>query len=60
MSSNQFERGEALEKITQDVKLVLQEEVEEEGLRFLPKAVDAVRKKVYFYFCSRIVCLCLS
>ncbi|XP_021821379.1 polyribonucleotide nucleotidyltransferase 2, mitochondrial [Prunus avium] len=41
-----FERGEALENITQDVKKVLEEECDEESLRLLPKAVDTVRKKV--------------
>lgn len=42
----QFERGEALEKITQDVKRVLEEECDEESLKVLPKAVDTVRKMV--------------
>ncbi|KAL5540637.1 hypothetical protein UlMin_043212 [Ulmus minor] len=41
-----FERGEALEKIAQDVKRVFEEEGDEESLKFLPKAVDTVRKKV--------------
>ncbi|KAK7266061.1 hypothetical protein RIF29_18701 [Crotalaria pallida] len=41
-----FERGEALENITQDVKRVLEEEGDEESLKVLPKAVDTVRKKV--------------
>lgn len=42
----QFERGEALENITQDVRKVLEEECDEESLKLLPKAVDTVRKKV--------------
>lgn len=42
----QFERGEALENITQDVRKALEEECDEESLRLLPKAVDTVRKKV--------------
>lgn len=41
-----FERGEALENITQDVKKVLEEEGDEESLKVLSKAVDTVRKKV--------------
>ncbi|KAK4282381.1 hypothetical protein QN277_013765 [Acacia crassicarpa] len=41
-----FERGEALDKITQDVRRVLEEECDEEGLKVLSKAVDTVRKKV--------------
>ncbi|XP_010248546.1 PREDICTED: polyribonucleotide nucleotidyltransferase 2, mitochondrial isoform X2 [Nelumbo nucifera] len=41
-----FERGEALDKITQDVKRILEEECDEDSLKVLPKAVDAVRKKV--------------
>ncbi|XP_060192274.1 polyribonucleotide nucleotidyltransferase 2, mitochondrial [Lycium barbarum] len=41
-----FERGEALEKITQDVKRVLEEEGDDEGLKILPKTVDTVRKQV--------------
>lgn len=44
----QFERGEALEKITQDVKRALEEEGDEEGLKILPKTVDTVRKQVSF------------
>lgn len=70
----QFERGEALENITQDVKKVLEEECDEESLRLLPKAVDTVRKKVshakmklnriqYLFPCLdyfHIVCLCAS
>ncbi|KAB1209145.1 Polyribonucleotide nucleotidyltransferase 2, mitochondrial [Morella rubra] len=45
-SYGKFERGEALEKITQDVKRALEEECDEESLKLLPKAVDTVRKKV--------------
>ncbi|KAJ8546348.1 hypothetical protein K7X08_018931 [Anisodus acutangulus] len=41
-----FERGEALEKITQDVKRALEEEGDDEGLKILPKTVDTVRKQV--------------
>ncbi|KAL5725184.1 polyribonucleotide nucleotidyltransferase [Ranunculus cassubicifolius] len=41
-----FERGEALDNITQDVKKVLEEEGDEESLKVLPKAVDTVRKQV--------------
>ncbi|XP_078429186.1 polyribonucleotide nucleotidyltransferase isoform X2 [Wolffia australiana] len=41
-----FERGEALDIITQDAKLVLEEQGDEDSLRFLPKAVDTVRKKI--------------
>lgn len=43
----QFERGEALDNITQDVKRVLEEEGDEESLKVLSKAVDTVRKKVW-------------
>lgn len=42
----QFERGEALENITQDVKRTLEEEGDDEGLKILPKMVDTVRKQV--------------
>lgn len=45
-SYGKFERGEALDNITQDVKRVLEEEGDEESLNFLPKVVDTVRKKV--------------
>ena len=45
--SFQFERGEALEKITQSVKAKLEEENDEDSLKFLSKAVDTVRKQVY-------------
>ncbi|KAL7190353.1 hypothetical protein ACSBR2_022601 [Camellia fascicularis] len=41
-----FERGEALDKITQDVKKVLVEECDEESLKVLSKAVDTVRKQI--------------
>ncbi|KAL3629196.1 Polyribonucleotide nucleotidyltransferase 2, mitochondrial [Castilleja foliolosa] len=41
-----FERGEALDNITQDVKKSLEEDGDEEGLKFLSKTVDNVRKKV--------------
>lgn len=42
----QFERGEALDTITQDVKMALEEECDEESLQGLSKAVDTVRKQV--------------
>ncbi|XVF16376.1 hypothetical protein REPUB_Repub10bG0026100 [Reevesia pubescens] len=45
-SYGKFERGEALEKITQDVKSTLEEECDEQSLKLLPKVVDTVRKKV--------------
>ncbi|GAV67944.1 KH_1 domain-containing protein/S1 domain-containing protein/RNase_PH domain-containing protein/RNase_PH_C domain-containing protein/PNPase domain-containing protein [Cephalotus follicularis] len=45
-SYGKFERGEALDKITQDVKGALEEECDEESLKVLPKVVDTVRKKV--------------
>ncbi|KAJ7970811.1 Polyribonucleotide nucleotidyltransferase [Quillaja saponaria] len=45
-SYGKFERGEALDKITQDVKSALEEEGDEESLKVLPKAVDTVRKEV--------------
>ncbi|KAL6899589.1 hypothetical protein ACP4OV_006247 [Aristida adscensionis] len=41
-----FERGEALENITQSVKAKLEEENDEDSLKFLYKAVDTVRKQV--------------
>ncbi|KAJ8479585.1 hypothetical protein OPV22_023312 [Ensete ventricosum] len=41
-----FERGEALDKITQTVKAKLEEECDEESLKVLPKAIDTVRKKI--------------
>lgn len=40
-----FERGKALNKISDDVKRILEEEGDEESLKVLPKAVDTVRKK---------------
>nr|CAB3447244.1 unnamed protein product [Digitaria exilis] len=45
-SYGKFERGEALEKITQSVKTKLEEENDEDSLKFLSKAVDTVRKQV--------------
>ncbi|KAK8710245.1 hypothetical protein V6N13_145579 [Hibiscus sabdariffa] len=45
-SYGKFERGEALEKITQDVRSALEEECDEQSLKALPKVVDNVRKKV--------------
>ncbi|KAG4128575.1 hypothetical protein ERO13_D09G027600v2 [Gossypium hirsutum] len=45
-SYGKFERGEALEKIAQDVKSALEEECDEQSLKVLPKVVDTVRKKV--------------
>ncbi|KAH9790825.1 polyribonucleotide nucleotidyltransferase 2 [Citrus sinensis] len=45
-SYSKFERGEALDKIGQDVKKALEEECDEESLQVLPKAVDTVRKRV--------------
>ncbi|XP_073280527.1 polyribonucleotide nucleotidyltransferase 2, mitochondrial-like [Primulina huaijiensis] len=41
-----FERGEALDNIMQDVKKALEEECDEEGLNFLSKTIDTVRKQV--------------
>ncbi|KAI3997657.1 hypothetical protein MKX01_040630 [Papaver californicum] len=41
-----FERGEALDKITQDVKRLLLEDCDEDSLKVLPKTIDTVRKKV--------------
>ncbi|GLJ07159.1 hypothetical protein SUGI_0060050 [Cryptomeria japonica] len=41
-----FERGKALNKISNDVKKILEEEEDEESLSVLAKAVDTVRKKV--------------
>lgn len=52
----QFERGEALEKITQDVKRTLEEEGDEEGLKILPKTVDTVRKQVCLSRLKFIIC----
>ncbi|CAM8999183.1 unnamed protein product [Rhodiola kirilowii] len=45
-SYGKFERGEALENITREVKKTLEEEVDEETIKVLPKAVDTVRKQV--------------
>ncbi|KAI3665970.1 hypothetical protein L6452_44606 [Arctium lappa] len=41
-----FERGEALDKIGQDVRVVLEEEGDEESLKVLSKTIDTVRKQV--------------
>ncbi|KAG6392489.1 hypothetical protein SASPL_146711 [Salvia splendens] len=41
-----FERGEALDNIGRDVKKILEEEGDEEGLKVLSNTVDNVRKKV--------------
>ncbi|KAL9666281.1 hypothetical protein QQ045_000608 [Rhodiola kirilowii] len=41
-----FERGEALENITREVRKTLEEEVDEESIKVLPKAVDTVRKQI--------------
>ncbi|KAJ3692530.1 hypothetical protein LUZ60_012880 [Juncus effusus] len=41
-----FERGEALEKVSQDVKAKLEEEGDEDSLKFVSKAVDSIRKHV--------------
>ncbi|KAL9678238.1 hypothetical protein QQ045_016080 [Rhodiola kirilowii] len=48
-----FERGEALENITQEVKKTLEEEGDEESIQVLPKAVDTVRKQIVR---ERIIC----
>ncbi|KAL8200746.1 hypothetical protein R6Q57_012085 [Mikania cordata] len=45
-SYGKFERGEALDKIGQDVKDILEEEGDEESLKVLSKTVDTVRKQV--------------
>ncbi|KAI3813143.1 hypothetical protein L1987_17859 [Smallanthus sonchifolius] len=45
-SYGKFERGEALDKIGQDVKGILEEEGDEESLKVLSKTVDTVRKLV--------------
>lgn len=50
--SIQFERGEALDNITQDMKKELEEDGDEEGLKFLSKTVDTVRKKVLVASCD--------
>ncbi|XP_021725109.1 polyribonucleotide nucleotidyltransferase 2, mitochondrial-like [Chenopodium quinoa] len=43
---SKFERGEALDQITQDVKKSLDEECDEESIQGLSKAVDTVRKQI--------------
>ncbi|KAD7478681.1 hypothetical protein E3N88_01817 [Mikania micrantha] len=45
-SYGKFERGEALDKIGQDVRGILEEEGDEESLKVLSKTVDTVRKQV--------------
>jgi hypothetical protein len=50
----QFERGEALEKITQSVKAKLEEENDEDSLKFLSKTVDTVRKQVDHIVVSKL------
>ncbi|KAG8637820.1 hypothetical protein MANES_15G166700v8 [Manihot esculenta] len=45
-SYGKFERGEALDNITQDVRRKLEEECDEESLNVLPKVIDTVRKQV--------------
>lgn len=45
-SYGKFERGKALDNITQDVKKVLEEEGDEESIKVLSKTIDTVRKKV--------------
>ncbi|KAK9064755.1 hypothetical protein SSX86_016137 [Deinandra increscens subsp. villosa] len=45
-SYGKFERGEALDKIGQDVKGILEEEGDQESLKVLSKTVDTVRKQV--------------
>ncbi|KAG8384851.1 hypothetical protein BUALT_Bualt04G0161400 [Buddleja alternifolia] len=47
-----FERGEALDSITLDVKKKLEEECDDEGLKFLSKTLSTVRKKLV---CKRIL-----
>lgn len=46
----QFERGEALDKIGQNVKAVLEEEGDEESLKAVSKTVDTVRKQVWLIY----------
>ncbi|PKA56698.1 Polyribonucleotide nucleotidyltransferase 2, mitochondrial [Apostasia shenzhenica] len=41
-----FERGEAMDKITKDVRAKLEQELDEESLKVLPKVVDMVRKQI--------------
>lgn len=50
----QFERGKALDKITQDVRKALNEECDEEGMKVLSKTVDSVRKEVCRYISQNI------
>ncbi|KAG6479476.1 hypothetical protein ZIOFF_062942 [Zingiber officinale] len=45
-SYGKFERGEALDLITQTVKAKLEEDCDEDSLKVLPKAVDMVRKQI--------------
>ncbi|XP_042456939.1 polyribonucleotide nucleotidyltransferase 2, mitochondrial-like [Zingiber officinale] len=45
-SYGKFERGEALDQITQTVKAKLEEDCDEDSLKALPKAVDTVRKEI--------------
>ncbi|KAI4339541.1 hypothetical protein MLD38_024473 [Melastoma candidum] len=45
-SYGKFERGEALDNITKDVRRTLEEEGDVESLNMLPKTIDTVRKKV--------------
>ncbi|KAK2973328.1 hypothetical protein RJ640_027971, partial [Escallonia rubra] len=45
-SYGKFERGEALDTITQNVKKALDEECDEESLKLMSKTVDTVRKEV--------------
>lgn len=45
-SYGKFERGEALDKIAQNVKGILEEEGDEESLKVLSKTVDTVRKQI--------------
>ncbi|CAN0904237.1 Polyribonucleotide nucleotidyltransferase 2, mitochondrial [Linum grandiflorum] len=54
-SYGKFERGEALEKIMQDVKQKLEEEGDGESLKVLPKAIDTVRKQVSFLISAGVV-----
>ncbi|GAB2269457.1 Polyribonucleotide nucleotidyltransferase 2, mitochondrial [Dionaea muscipula] len=45
-SYGKFERGEALDRITQDLRRALEDDCDEESLKLLSKAVDTVRKQV--------------
>lgn len=51
---HQFERGEALENITQDVRKALAEESDEESLKVVSKTVDSVRKEVSMLIWNQI------